>query len=103
GLFGAVVYGGGVPRLSFARGTASAVVPLPLLSFWTGAGLSVGGLAGMAAFFLEAGAFTFGSGLAIIPFMHHGIVDSHHWVNERQFLDAVAMGLISPGPVVIMA
>src|SRR5437764_13833853 len=57
----------------------------------------------MAAFFVEAGAFTFGSGLAIVPFLHHGLVDAHHWLGESQFTDAVAMGLISPGPVVIMA
>jgi chromate transporter len=67
---------------------------------WTGAGVS---LATMAVFFVEAGAFTFGSGLAIVPFLHHGLVDAHHWLSERQFTDVVAMGLISPGPVVIMA
>ena len=57
----------------------------------------------MALFFAQAGAFTFGSGLAIVPFLHQGLVDDHHWLTERQFVDAVAMGLISPGPVVIMA
>ena len=57
----------------------------------------------MALFFIKAGAFTFGSGLAIVPFLHHGLVDTHHWLTEQQFTDAVAMGLISPGPVVIMA
>lgn len=54
-------------------------------------------------FFLKASAFTFGSGLAIVPFLHQGVVSEHHWVDERQFLDAVAMGIITPGPVVIMA
>jgi chromate transporter len=57
----------------------------------------------MALFFAKAGAFTFGSGLAIVPFLHQGLVDEHHWLTEQQFVDAVAMGLISPGPVVIMA
>ena len=57
----------------------------------------------MALFFMKAGAFTFGSGLAIVPFLHNGLVSQHHWLTERQFTDAVAMGLISPGPVVIMA
>jgi chromate transporter len=98
GLLGAVVYGGGLPCIG-----AAAVLPWPLLASWVTGGLALGGLLGMAAFFIEAGAFTFGSGLAIIPFMHHGVVDTHHWVSDRQFLDAVAMGLISPGPVVIMA
>lgn len=54
-------------------------------------------------FFFKAGAFTFGSGLAIVPFLHAGLVEDHGWLTEQQFIDAVAMGLISPGPVVIMA
>jgi chromate transporter len=54
-------------------------------------------------FFLAAGALTFGSGLAIVPFLHQGVVVEHHWLTEDQFLDAVAMGLITPGPVVITA
>jgi chromate transporter len=57
----------------------------------------------MGLFFIKAGAFTFGSGLAIVPFLHEGLVNEHHWLTEQQFVDAVAMGLISPGPVVIMA
>lgn len=54
-------------------------------------------------FFLKAGAFIFGSGLAIVPFLHAGVVEQHGWLTEGQFLDAVAMGLITPGPVVITA
>ena len=57
----------------------------------------------MGLFFAKAGALTFGSGLAIVPFLHQGLVDDHRWLTEQQFVDAVAMGLISPGPVVIMA
>ncbi len=57
----------------------------------------------LAGFFVKAGAFTFGSGLAIVPFLHQGVVLSHHWLTERQFLDAVAVGIITPGPVVITA
>ena len=52
-------------------------------------------------YFTEAGAFVFGSGLAIVPFLHGGVVDQFHWLNERQFLDAVAVAMITPGPVVI--
>ena len=52
---------------------------------------------------MEASAFTFGSGLAIVPFLHAGLVEEHAWLTEKQFVDAVAMGLITPGPVVIMA
>jgi len=52
-------------------------------------------------FFLKAGAFVFGSGLAIVPFLYGGVVNSFHWLTERQFLDAVAIAMITPGPVVI--
>jgi chromate transporter len=54
-------------------------------------------------FFTEAGAFVFGSGLAIVPFLHQGVVERYHWLNERQFLDAVAVAMITPGPVIITA
>jgi chromate transporter len=52
-------------------------------------------------FFVKAGLFVFGSGLAIVPFLHGGVVDQMHWLTERQFLDAVAVAMITPGPVVI--
>jgi len=55
----------------------------------------------IALYFAEAGAFVFGSGLAIVPFLHGGVVNQFHWLNERQFLDAVAVAMITPGPVVI--
>ena len=52
-------------------------------------------------FFAKAGLFVFGSGLAIVPFLHGGVVNEWHWLTERQFLDAVAVAMITPGPVVI--
>ena len=55
----------------------------------------------IAWFFTKAGAFVFGSGLAIIPFLYGGVVNEYHWLNEQQFLDAVAVAMITPGPVVI--
>jgi chromate transporter len=55
----------------------------------------------IALFFTKAGAFVFGSGLAIIPFLHGSVVNEFHWLNEKQFLDAVAVAMITPGPVVI--
>jgi chromate transporter len=58
-------------------------------------------LAKIAIFFAKAGAFVFGSGLAIVPFLHGGVVNEHHWLNEQQFVDAVAVAMITPGPVVI--
>jgi chromate transporter len=55
----------------------------------------------IATFFAEAGAFVFGSGLAIVPFLHSGVVTENQWLNEQQFLDSVAVAMITPGPVVI--
>lgn len=54
-------------------------------------------------FFLKAGAFVFGSGLAIVPFLYGGVVEKFHWLTEQQFVDAVAVAMITPGPVVITA
>jgi len=54
-------------------------------------------------FFLKAGSLTFGSGLVIVPFLEKGLVQNTGWLDERQFLVAVAIGMISPGPVVITA
>jgi chromate transporter len=90
------------PPLARLRRAALAVgvVPQGLLT----------GLAGVASgatlwrigwYFAEAGAFVFGSGLAIVPFLHSGVVQQFHWLDERQFLDAVAVAMITPGPVVI--
>jgi chromate transporter len=55
----------------------------------------------MAWFFTKAGTFVFGSGLAIIPFLYGGVVKEYQWLNEQQFVDAVAVAMITPGPVVI--
>lgn len=62
---------------------------------------SFGTLWQIGIFFAKAGAFVFGSGLAIVPFLHGGVVQHLHWLSERQFLDAVAVAMITPGPVVI--
>jgi chromate transporter len=55
----------------------------------------------IALFFTKAGAFVFGSGLAIVPFLYSGVVKEYEWLTEQQFLDAVAVAMITPGPVVI--
>lgn len=52
-------------------------------------------------YFAKAGLFVFGSGLAVVPFLYGGVVQGHHWLNEHQFVDAVAVAMITPGPVVI--
>ncbi len=82
------------------RRAGTGLVAVPLAA---GTGVSLPILFALGAFFLKAGAFTFGSGLAIVPFLHQGVVVEHQWLNERQFLDAVAVGIITPGPVVITA
>jgi chromate transporter len=82
------------------QGAVAALTPFAwLLSGLHGPGQ--GELLRLAWYFTEAGAFVFGSGLAIVPFLHGGVVDRYHWLTERQFLDAVAVAMITPGPVVI--
>jgi chromate transporter len=55
----------------------------------------------IAWFFTKAGAFVFGSGLAIVPFLYGGVVKEFGWLSEQQYVDAVAVAMITPGPVVI--
>ena len=72
--------------------------------FLTGVGFwqfDPGTLVQIAWFFTKAGTFVFGSGLAIVPFLHSGVVNEYHWLNEKEFVDAVAVAMITPGPVVI--
>jgi chromate transporter len=89
------------PRLGRAA-IASGLAPLPA---WLVSGLhgpaTLGTLATIGLYFAEAGAFVFGSGLAIVPFLYGGVVERFGWLNDRQFLDAVAVAMITPGPVVI--
>ena len=54
-------------------------------------------------FFLKAGALAFGGGLAIIPYLHTGVVGTYHWISDKQFLEAIAIAMITPGPVAISA
>ncbi|HNP22393.1 MAG TPA: chromate transporter [Panacibacter sp.] len=68
------------------------------VGFWD---YDTGTLGKIAIFFTKAGAFVFGSGLAIVPFLHSGVVSEYHWLDEHQFVDAVAVAMITPGPVVI--
>jgi chromate transporter len=81
----------------------SGVASLPALFPLAAVSASPGTQLALAWFFLKAGALIFGSGLAIVPFLREGVVEQRHWLTQRQFLDAVAMGLITPGPVVITA
>lgn len=63
----------------------------------------VGPLAKLFSFFLQAGTFAFGGGLAIVPFLQTGVVEQYHWLTQKQFIDAIAVAMITPGPVVIAA
>ena len=99
GIIGIVYYGS-----MFRRRSPS---PTVIVAVSAGAGISkVAGLpilGKLLAFFLKAGSLTFGSGLVIVPFLEKGLVQNTGWINEREFLVAVAIGMISPGPVVITA
>ncbi|HEY8100653.1 MAG TPA: chromate transporter [Burkholderiaceae bacterium] len=79
---------------------AAALTQLPVAPGLVGS-MDVSLLSQIAVFFAKAGAFVFGSGLAIVPFLYGGVVTEHHWLTERQFVDAVAVAMITPGPVVI--
>ncbi|SDY15920.1 chromate transporter [Nitrosomonas sp. Nm33] len=73
---------------------------LPIISgLFASADVSL--LTQIALFFAKAGAFVFGSGLAIVPFLYGGVVTEYQWLNDKQFVDAVAVAMITPGPVVI--
>jgi chromate transporter len=101
GILGVLYYG----TLFRARAASSS---LPLLAVWpvstSVAPAAQGSILGkLLLFFLKAGSLTFGSGLVIVPFLEKGLVQHTGWLDERQFLVAVAMGMLSPGPVVITA
>ncbi len=82
------------PSSSFLSGLGMMLPPL--------SGYSLTGKAGsLFVFFAKAGSFVFGSGLAIVPFLYGSTVEQYHWLSQRQFLDAVAVAMITPGPVVI--
>ena len=81
------------------RGLAALLVPLPAAV--TAPAADPGVLWQIAGYFGQAGAFVFGSGLAIVPFLYGGVVGTYGWLTDRQFLDAVAVALLTPGPVVI--
>ena len=99
---GLIVWLWRAPPKSLSGGRLTALVPvdLPKTSGWL-AHQDWSLLAQIGVFFAKAGAFVFGSGLAIVPFLYGGVVTEHHWLNEKQFVDAVAVAMITPGPVVI--
>ena len=71
------------------------------LLFSTGTVVASSTLLQIFLYFAKAGMFVFGSGLAVVPFLYGGVVQGHHWLTDQQFVDAVAVAMITPGPVVI--
>jgi chromate transporter len=98
GIVGILYYGS-----LFRRAAAPSVTAAGAAGMAIGAGNGWPILMKLFAFFVKAGSLTFGSGLVIVPFLEKGLVQSTGWLDERQFLVAVAIGMISPGPVVITA
>ena len=101
GIVGVLYYGSLFRKPTSSSTTTTLMAGLPLVA--TAPGTAGAMLGKLFTFFLKAGSLTFGSGLVIVPFLEKGLVQQTGWLNEREFLVAVAMGMISPGPVVITA
>ena len=102
GAIGILYYGDLVrQRAPTTLALAAPLTPLPASPLLPAAGAA--SLGKLLLFFLKAGSLTFGSGLVIVPFLEQGLVREYGWLDQRQFLVAVAIGMISPGPVVITA
>ena len=99
GIVGILYYGSLIRR---PPSIALQVAAVPAVAHLTPVA-SASTLSKLLLFFLKAGSLTFGSGLVIVPFLEQGLVQHYNWLDERQFLIAVAIGMISPGPVVITA
>jgi chromate transporter len=96
-----ILYYGSLFRRAPPATLPAVAIPMTLAQVAPVATTSTLGKLGL--FFLKAGSLTFGSGLVIVPFLEQGLVKEYGWLDERQFLIAVAIGMISPGPVVITA
>ena len=88
------------PPKSWFGGTVNSFAA-PLVVFFALDAIDWHKLGQIGAYFAYAGSFVFGSGLAIVPFLYGGVVQEYHWLTDRQFVDAVAVAMITPGPVVI--
>ena len=101
GIFGVLYYGSLFGRRMPPAPLAAVAPPVAIGAAPHTASLPL--LGKLLAFFLKAGSLTFGSGLVIVPFLEKGLVQETNWLNPREFLVAVAIGMLSPGPVVITA
>lgn len=94
--------GGFVPMFAHAfNPRMQTKTTLPMLFFAGAMGTTGGPLWDIFLYFAKAAMFVFGSGLAVVPFLYAGVVQGHHWLTDKQFVDAVAVAMITPGPVVI--
>ena len=84
-------------RHNLFAGRTAAFIPIPLLAATLGSG---GGLLALAWVALKVGALSYGGGFVIVPLMQHDVVNTYHWMTGTQFLSAVALGQLTPGPVV---
>ena len=89
------------PKRWTSSGLNSIAASAPIAMLVAASAIDWPRLVEIGAFFAYAGSFVFGSGLAIVPFLYGGVVQEHHWLSDRQFVDAVAVAMITPGPVVI--
>lgn len=104
GILGIFVFSRGISRIA-TKPLGNVKVrssTLPIIALIAVGTVSSSGAA-LFLFFFKTGLLVFGSGLVIVPFLKTYVVDQYHWLSNRQFLDAVAIGMISPGPVVITA
>lgn len=100
GIVGLAYYGTLLRRTPPSAGATLAAVPIAMTPH---SGAATGLLGKLFLFFIKAGSLTFGSGLVIVPFLEKGLVQESGWLDPHQFLVAVAIGMVSPGPVVITA
>lgn len=105
GIAGIFVFSRGAQQSApnTARAVKTRATAVPILAMAAIGATGLGTAAALFLFFFKTGLLVFGSGLVIVPFLKAYVVDQYHWLSDRQFLDAVAIGMISPGPVVITA
>lgn len=89
------------PPARFTKRLRAVALPLVVLLGGFLQGWDPGLIGTIFVYFAKAGTFVYGSGLTIVPFLHGGVVTQQHWLTEQQFLDAVAVAMMTPGPVVI--
>jgi chromate transporter len=97
---GVLVWFWRVPSAWLSRGHINGIAA-PLAAVAAAGAIDWHKLGQIGAYFAYAGSFVFGSGLAIVPFLYSGVVKEYGWLTDRQFVDAVAVAMITPGPVVI--